>query len=59
MKKVIDLYNKLCIYYNDNNVQKLCSLQTFLQHKYDGCKNPTQKSLLQDVINYAAKDYPY
>lgn len=59
MKQVIALYSKLCIEYNDKNIQRLCSLQTFLQSKYDNCKSPVKKSLLQDVINYAANDYVY
>lgn len=59
MKKVIDLYGKLCSEYNDKNIQRLCSLQTFLQFKYDNCKSPVKKDLLLSVINYAANDYVY
>lgn len=59
MKKVIKLYTALCDEYNNKNIQRLCSLQTFLQSKHDNCNNPVKKSLLQDVINYAATDYPY
>jgi hypothetical protein len=51
------LYSKLCTEYNDKNIQRLCSLQTFLQFKYNNCKNTAKKSLLYEVLNIAANDY--
>lgn len=58
MKKVIDLYRKLCDYYIEHNGQAKCSLQHFLNYRYTTEKNAAKKQLLKEVINYAAKDNP-
>ncbi len=57
--KARKLYGKLCDEYINKNIQNLCSLQTFLQFKYDNEKNIVRKNLILDVINIAANDYPY
>lgn len=53
------LYSKLCDEYIAKNVQRLCSLQTFLKSKYEHEKNVVKKAAIMDVINMAANDYPY
>ena len=57
MKKMYKLYCKLCDEYIEKNVQKYCSLQSFLQFKYDNEKNYSRKNLIMDVINYAKTDF--
>ncbi len=57
MKKVIALYTNLCDEYIEKNVQKVCSLQAFLDFKYKNEKNFIRKSLIMDVINYAKTDF--
>jgi len=57
MKDVLKLYNKLCIEYNDKNIQNLCSLQTFLNAKYNSCKNGNKRALIYEVIKYAENDF--
>ena len=53
------LYAKLCDEYNAKNIQRLCSLQYFLNHKYKTEKNPVKKLLLYEVCNIAANDYAF
>lgn len=51
------LYVKLCDEYIKKNVQRVCSLQTFLTAKYKQCKNPTRAALIYEVIQYAETDF--
>jgi hypothetical protein len=57
MKKVLEMYGKLCDEYNNKNYQRLCSLQTFLQTKMESEKNPFNKAIIREVIKYAETDF--
>ena len=57
MKVLNKLYTKLSNEYNKNNIQKYCSFQSFLEFKYNECKNSAKKSLIHDVIEYAKTDF--
>lgn len=57
MNDILKLYDKLCIEYNNKNIQKLCSLQTFLESKYNSCKNGDKRALIYEVIKYAENDF--
>jgi len=59
MKQAQQLYSKLCTEYNDKGYERICSLQTFLESKYNKEKNVDKKALLYDVIQIASNDYAY
>ena len=56
-KQMLKLYSKLCDEYNNKNMQRYCSLQVFLNQKYNNEKNPIKKSLIYDVVEYAKTDF--
>ncbi len=56
-KQMLKLYSKLCDEYNNKNLQRYCSFQEFLSHRYKTEKNLIKKDLIQDVINYALTDF--
>jgi hypothetical protein len=52
-----NLYNKLCDTYNDKNLQRFCSLQSFIESRIKTAKKPEKATALQNVLNYAENDF--